>query len=110
MNYTKVSLQGSKEAVIEDIESLTYNNEQVYVMHKLDDEGEKVLLDVPRNYERRFGNFERFVMTPLRQIVLSPATYDEEGEEITPATLGDWTTHLVLPKGYDVSTLNCVVP
>jgi len=96
-NYTKATLKApTKAAIIADIQSLSWNGEQVYP-------------DFPEDYERSFNAFERFVVMPPRQIVISPATYNEAGEEITPATMGDWACELVLPKNYNTSHLTTVV-
>ena len=93
MNYTKATLQGTLEAVLNDIKNIEYK-------------GEKVYPNWPENYEF-IGNsvFDRFVVTAHRQIVISPATYDESGEEITPALMGDWTCNIVLPFGHDTTNL-----
>lgn len=91
--YTKATLKAAtKEAIIDDIKSLTWNDEQVYP-------------DFPNDYEKSFGPFERFVDTEPRQEVLEPAEFDAQGNETKAAVLGDWKCILVLPLGYDTSTL-----
>ena len=96
MNYTKATLKGTLEAVLNDIKGLTWNGEIVYP-------------DYPNDYEKSFAPFERFVVSQPRQEVITPAEFNEEGEETTPAVLGDWVCKLVLPLGYDTSTLNTIV-
>lgn len=93
MNYTKDTLKATtKQAIIDDIKSLTWNEEQVYP-------------DYPEDYEKSFGPFERFVVSGIRQEVLEPAEFDAQGNETKAAVLGDWKCILVLPLGYDTSTL-----
>lgn len=89
--YTKVTLQGSYEAVIADIRSIQMNGEPVYPNY-------------PEGYEVMGSNaFDRFVVTPPRQLVVTPAEFDSEGNVTQEAVLGDWQSKLVLPAGYDVS-------
>lgn len=95
--YTKATLKAAtKEAVIANIKSLTWNEEQVYP-------------DFPNDYERSFGAFERFCVTTPRQIVLEQAEFDAQGNETKAAVMGDWECKLILPLGYDTSTLNTLV-
>jgi hypothetical protein len=91
MEYTRVSLKGSKAAVLADIRSIQKDGEAVYP-------------EYPEGYEVTGSSaFERYVVTPPRQELLTPATYNESDEEITPAVLGDFISKLVLPAGYDTS-------
>jgi hypothetical protein len=87
--YIKATLKGSKAAVLADIKSIQKDGEAVYP-------------DYPEGYEQ-IGNtvYDRFIVTPPRQEVLTPATFNEAGEEITPAVMGDFISKLVLPAGYD---------
>ena len=90
MNYTKITLKGLLADVLFDIHSLEWNNELVYPNY-------------PEDYEKPFSAFERFIVTPPRQEIITPGTYNEAGEEITPPVLGDYISHLVLPADYDTS-------
>jgi hypothetical protein len=91
MSYTKATLQGSLEAIHADIKNIEYK-------------GEKVYPEYPDGYEVTGDSVhDRFIVTKPRQIVLTPATYNESGEEITPAVMGDFISKLVLPAGYDTS-------
>ena len=91
MNYTKATLQGTLEAVLNDIKNIEYKGDKVYPNYP---EGYEVMGD---------GVLDRFIVTSPRQEVITPATYNDQGEEITPAVLGDWKSKLVLPSGFDVS-------
>ncbi len=94
MSYQKAKLSAStKEAIEADIKALTWKGETVYP-------------DWPQGYEVSFAPRERFIVTEPRQEVTSSAVYDENGKEITPPVLGNWTCKLVLPSGYPVETLN----
>jgi hypothetical protein len=91
MSYTKATLKGSKAAVLADIRSIQKDGEPAYP-------------EYPEGYEVTGSSaFERYVVTPPRKEVITPATYNESGEEITPAVLGDFISKLVLPAGYDTS-------
>lgn len=91
MNYTKVTLQGALEDILTDIKNIEYK-------------GEKVYPNYPEDYEFIGDSvFDRFVVTTIRQIVITPGVYDENGNETTPPVLGDYQCHLVLPLGYDTS-------
>lgn len=91
--YIKVALSNpSKEAILIDIQSLTWNEEQVYPAY-------------PDDYEKSFGPLCRFVVTEPRQMVKAPAVYDDNGNEVHGPIMGDWVSHLVLPKAYDTSHL-----
>tara|TARA_R110001592_G_scaffold74779_5_gene226879 strand:- start:7790 stop:8083 length:294 start_codon:yes stop_codon:yes gene_type:complete len=91
MTYTKITLKGSFEAILIDIKNIEYK-------------GEKVYPNFPEDYEF-IGDtvHDRFIVTPPRQEVLSPATFNEAGEETTSAVMGDFISQLVLPAGYDTS-------
>ncbi len=94
MSYTKATLKAStKEAIENDIKSITWK-------------GEKVYPDYPDGYEISFGPKERFIVTEPRQELIEPAEYDSEGKEIKAPVMGDWISHLVLPLGFDTSSLN----
>lgn len=87
MGYTKVILKGNQEVVIADIK--------------------KVYPDYPNDYEKTGESpLDRYIVTTPRQEVLTPATYNDQGEEITPAVLSDWVSKLVLPSGFDTSVFN----
>lgn len=91
MNYTKATLQApTKEAIIADIKSIEWKGEAVYP-------------DYPDGYEVSFAPFERFVIGSITQIIIEP------GNENTDPVLEDWQCKIVLPKGFDLSTLNTVV-
>lgn len=97
MNYTKATLQSStKQALIDDIEAISWN-------------GEPVFTDFPNVQQVNFSGFDVFVVTNLSRIVVTQAEYNEAGEETASAVMGDWTCNIVLPKGYDTSTLNTKV-
>jgi hypothetical protein len=91
MEYTRVSLKGSKADVLADIKAILKNGEPAYP-------------EYPEGYEVT-GNsvFERYVVTTPRQEVHTPATYNESGEEITSAVMGDFISKLVLPSGYNTN-------
>ena len=89
--YTKEILKGSKSAVLADIKSIQHNGLPIYPNY-------------PEDYEQIGTSVhDRFVVTPPRQEILTPATYNEAGEEITPPVMGDFISKLVLPEGYDTS-------
>jgi hypothetical protein len=91
MNYTKATLKGSKAAVLADIQSIQKDGEAAYP-------------EYPVDYEVTGSSaFERYVVTTPREEVITLATYNESGEEITPAVMGDFISKLVLPAGYDTS-------
>jgi hypothetical protein len=93
MSYTKATLKGSKAAVLADIRSIQKDGEAAYPNY-------------PEEYEVTGSSvFDRYVVTTPRQEVLTPATFNEEGEEITPAVMGDFISKLVLPAGYDTNHL-----
>lgn len=95
--YTKATLRAAtKEAIITDIKSITHNGEPVYP-------------DFPNDYEKSFGPFERYIVTDSRQIELEPAEYDAQGNQTKAAVLGDWECKLVLPSGFDTSSLQTLV-
>tara|TARA_R110002050_G_scaffold243066_1_gene379407 strand:+ start:25069 stop:25362 length:294 start_codon:yes stop_codon:yes gene_type:complete len=91
MTYTKVILKGSLELVRSDIKSIECDGIPIYINY-------------PEGYEVT-GNtvHDRFIVTPPRQEIITPGTYNELGEEITPPVMGDYISHLVLPAGYDTS-------
>lgn len=98
MNYLKVKLKAPTEAsILTDIKGLSWKGEAVYPIY-------------PEDYEKSFGPFERFVVTPPRQEVATPGEYDENGNEVSPPVFGDWFCYLVLPQGYDTSTLSTLIP
>ena len=91
MSYTKVTLKASLEAVLADIQSILKDDSPVYPNY-------------PEDYEQIGASvYDRFIVTPPRQEIITPGTYNELGEEITPPVLGDYISHLVLPAGYDTS-------
>jgi len=92
MGYTKVKLKGTKAELINDIKRLTFNDELVYPNY-------------PADYQKSFGNLNRFIVTTPSQEVITPGTYNEAGEETTPPVLGDFISKLVLPEGYDTASL-----
>tara|TARA_R110001592_G_scaffold268269_3_gene534533 strand:- start:44546 stop:44839 length:294 start_codon:yes stop_codon:yes gene_type:complete len=89
MNYTNLTLKGSLAAVLTDIKSIQNNGEPVYPNY-------------PADYET-IGNtvHDRFIVTEPRQEVITPATFNQAGEEVSAAVLGDYVSILVLPAGYD---------
>lgn len=91
MTYTKLTLKGSLAAVLADIQSILKDGSPIYPNY-------------PEDYEQIGDSVhDRFIVTPPRQEILTPGTYNELGEEITPPVLGDYISHLVLPAGYDTS-------
>jgi hypothetical protein len=91
MEYTRVSLKGSLADVLADIKAILKDGEPAYP-------------EYPKGYEVTGDSVhDRFIVTKPRQIVLTPATYNESGEEITSAVMGDFISKLVLPAGYDTS-------
>lgn len=95
MSFQRATLKGTKAAVEADIKGLMW-------------EGESVYPNYPQGYEKSFGPFERFVITPPTQEVLVLGEYSEDGSEITPPQMGDWVSHLVLPRGYDTESLSTI--
>ena len=95
MAHLKATLKGTKAAVLADIKNIEYQREKVYP-------------EYPNDYETSFGALNRFIVTEPRQEVITPATYNDQGEEITPAVLGDWVSKLVLPSGFDTSVFNTI--
>lgn len=92
--YTKTTLKGSEAAVFADIKSIQKDGEALYP-------------DYPEGYEKTGATVhDRYIVTPPRQEIITPGTYNELGEEITPPVLGDYISHLVLPTGYDTSHFN----
>jgi hypothetical protein len=93
MEYTRVSLKGSKADVLADIKAILKDGEPAYPNY-------------PEGYEVTGESVhERYIVKPPRQEVIEAAEFDENGEEITPAVLGDFISKLVLPAGYDTSHL-----
>tara|TARA_R110002095_G_scaffold216097_1_gene212092 strand:- start:543 stop:836 length:294 start_codon:yes stop_codon:yes gene_type:complete len=91
MSYTKATLKGSKAAVLADIKSIQKDGEAAYPNY-------------PEGYEVTGDNVhDRYIVTPPRQEELSPATFNEAGEEVSTAVMGDYVSQLVLPAGYDTS-------
>ena len=89
--YTKATLRGSLEAVLADIRAIQLNGTPIYPNY-------------PEGYEVMGSSvFDRFVVTTPRQLVITPAEFNEAGEEITPAVMGDYECKVVLPSGYDTS-------
>lgn len=97
MNYSKATLSApTKEAIEADIRNLTWQGVSVYPNYPID-------------YEKSFGPFERFIVTPPRQEVITPAEYSQNGDLVNPPVLGNWICQLVLPSGYDTSHLNTLI-
>lgn len=93
MNYKKVKLSAAiKNMVLADIKSLSWQGEAVYPNY-------------PKDYEKSFNSFDRFIITEPRQEIIKPAEFNEQGEETAPAVFGDWVSRLVLPAGYNTSHL-----
>tara|TARA_R110002096_G_scaffold129211_5_gene277908 strand:+ start:2936 stop:3229 length:294 start_codon:yes stop_codon:yes gene_type:complete len=91
MGYTKATLKGSLTAVLTDIKFIQKDGEPVY-------------LNYPAGYEVTGATVhDRYIVTEPRQEELIPATFNEAGEEISTAVLGDYVSQLVLPTGYDTS-------
>tara|TARA_R110001592_G_scaffold17518_2_gene73810 strand:- start:103040 stop:103330 length:291 start_codon:yes stop_codon:yes gene_type:complete len=89
--YIKATLKGSKSSVLADIKSIQKDGEAVYP-------------DYPDGYEVTGSSvFDRYVVTPPRQEVITPGGYAEDGTETTAPVMGDWVSQLVLPAGYDTS-------
>ena len=86
---TKLTLKGNLEAVLADIKN--------------------IYPDYPQGYEK-FGKtiHERFIVTPPKQLVITPAEFDSEGNVTQEAVMGDWESKLVLPSGYDTSHLKTI--
>lgn len=77
--------------VLADIKSIQHNGSSIYPNY-------------PEDYEQMGTSVhDRFIVTPPRQEVLNPATYNGAGEETTPAVMGEFISKLVLPAGYDTS-------
>ena len=97
MNYTKATLKGTLEAVLNDIKDIEY-------------QGEKVYPEYPDNYEVTGDTVhDRFIVPPPKQEVLTAGEFNEEGEELTPPVMGEYISYLVLPAGYDISHLKTAV-
>ena len=97
MNHIKAILKGTLADVLADIKNLTLNGELVYPNY-------------PDGYEVTGATvLDRFIVTEPRQEVLTPAEFSEEGEETSPAVMGDYIAKLVLPSGYDTSGLTTLV-
>jgi hypothetical protein len=94
MEYTRVSLKGSLADVLADIKAIVKDGEPAYP-------------EYPDGYEVTGGSIhERFIVTQPRQEVIQSAEFDENENETKAAILGDWSSKLVLPAGYDVSHFN----
>lgn len=87
MEYQRLKLKGSLEAVLSDIK--------------------KVYPEYPEDYEKIGESVhERYIVTEPRQEVLEQAEFDENGNETKAAILGDYESTVVLPSSFDISVFS----